>query len=59
MNGDMCDAGDFRSVTLRLECDLTAKDLSKFFRRSEEGGNVQYSICVSIGGGVSSEENLT
>ena len=55
VNGDMCDPAKAtsRSVTLRLECDLTAKDPSKFFRRSKEGGNVQYSVCVSIGGGVS------
>ena len=59
VNGDMCDPAKAtsRSVTLRLECDLTAKDPTKFFNevKKEATCNTQYvftsaSVCPSTGG---------
>ncbi len=58
INGDMCDPAKAtsRSVTLRLQCDLTAKDPSKFFTevKKEATCNTQYvfqsaEVCPSQG----------
>jgi len=58
LNGDMCDPAKAtsRSVTLKLECDLTAKDPSKFFTevKKEATCNTQYvfqsaEVCPSTG----------
>lgn len=59
LNGDMCDPAKAtsRSVTLRLECDLSIKDPAKFFAevKKEATCNTQYvfqsaQVCPSTGG---------